>query len=98
MEIQSGKGSSIDVIINYNGNNSAFVNGGPVYIDPTSHPILQTTEGPIPASTTRIVAHELGHAIVGTRDDGSKRMNNVNLNENPIVTALDPPEPARIRY
>jgi Zn-dependent peptidase ImmA (M78 family) len=36
-------------------------------------------------STGRILAHELGHAVMGTCDCGPGRMRNIILNENPIA-------------
>lgn len=39
-------------------------------------------------SITRIVAHELGHAVMGADDDGPRNMKNVNGNENPIMRQL----------
>src|SRR5438552_9130209 len=37
-------------------------------IDPSDHPMIETTAGRKPASTTRIMAHELGHLATGIRD------------------------------
>jgi len=48
------------------------------------------------ASLTRVLAHEFGHAVFGTPDDGPKHMHNVNLNENPIMEALG--EGTRMSY
>ncbi len=39
-------------------------------------------------SLQRIIAHELGHAAMGTSDDGPMRMNNVNKHENVIMREL----------
>jgi uncharacterized protein RhaS with RHS repeats len=72
--------------------------GPDIWIDPNSHPTIQTTAGPQAASTRRIISHELGHAVTGTGDDGPNDMNNVNQNENPIVGHLPIPEPARTQY
>ena len=52
------------------------------------NPSIQTDCGNKPASTTRILAHELGH-LTGTKDDGPRRMNNVNTWENPIMNPLE---------
>jgi RHS repeat-associated protein len=65
--------------------------GPNINIDPTYHPEIQTSQGPQNASTLRIIAHELGHAVTGTHDDGPGRMNNVNANENPIATQSGEP-------
>jgi hypothetical protein len=43
--------------------------------------------GDYPAYLERAIAHELGHTL-GTDDDGPGKMNNVNLNENPISSEL----------
>ncbi len=58
------------------------------YVNPTFHPTMNTDAGPQVASTTRILAHELGH-FTGTRDDGPGRMNNINTWENPIMRPLE---------
>jgi hypothetical protein len=70
--------------------------GPNVHVDPQFHPIIQTTKGPQPASTARIIGHELGHAVTGTKDDGPDHMNNVKQNENPIAKSMG--EPARTKY
>lgn len=69
---------------------------GQVNVDPSSHPVIETTAGPQAASTERIIAHEVGHFVTGTRDAGPGRMDNVRQNENPIVRELG--EPERTRY
>jgi putative transposase len=62
----------------------------------TFHPLIASTQGVIPASTARVAAHELGHSIMGTDDDGPGRMNNVRQNENAIMRPLG--EPERTQY
>ena len=74
----------------------AYPNGNTIYVDPNFHPIIDTTVGYIRASTQRIMAHELGHAVFGTRDKGPNNMNNVIQNENPIMNELG--QPSRTRY
>jgi hypothetical protein len=74
----------------------AYPGGNAVYIDPSFHPVIQTTSGPIPATTQRIIAHELGHAVFSMADTGPGRMINVNINENPIMNSLG--QPSRTRY
>jgi RHS repeat-associated protein len=49
---------------------------------------INTDQGPLRPSLTRIVAHELGHAVMGYSDDGPGRMNTVNKVENPIMLQL----------
>jgi len=66
----------------------AYQLGKDVYIEPTFHPIIQTDKGQKPATTTRILAHELGH-LTGTGDDGPGRMNNINAWENPIMYPVE---------
>ena len=48
-----------------------------------------------PASTIRILAHELGHQT-GVLDDGPEKMNNINIWENPIMSEIDGKE--RVSY
>jgi RHS repeat-associated protein len=83
--------------LNSGGNNSADLGGPNVYVDPCSHPLIHTTMGIQPASTARIIAHELGHAVTGVGDTGPGNMDNVILNENPIATQLGEPY-SRTRY
>ena len=60
-------------------------------IDPEYHPMIETTAGRKPASTIRIVAHEMGHLATGIRDRGPGRMDNVNANETPVMLELGYP-------
>ncbi|MFA5162846.1 MAG: RHS repeat-associated core domain-containing protein [Elusimicrobiales bacterium] len=57
---------------------------------------IETSSGPRIPSLTGIVAHELGHAVTGTRDTGINMMDNVSQNENPIIQELG--FSARIKY
>jgi RHS repeat-associated protein len=66
----------------------AYQLGRDVFVDPCFQPMIQTDKGLKPASTTRILAHELGH-LTGIKDDGPGRMNNVNTWENPIMHPLE---------
>jgi hypothetical protein len=85
-------GRVIDVRLNNRGNLSAPTPGDYVNIDPSAHPKIQVQRqflffrwnGMQAASTRRIVAHELGHAVFGTPDAG---LQNVLLNENAIVNS-----------
>ena len=62
-----------------------------IYVDPDFHPNIETIKGKIPASTERILAHEMQHAI-GTHDE----METIQKGENPVAVELG--EPPRIRY
>ncbi len=57
---------------------------------------IETQWGTIFATLDRKIAHELGHAVTGTRDSGPANMDNVNQNENPIMEELG--EAKRIEY
>ena len=87
-------GYEVDIVLGDFG--MAYVNDGVIAIDPDFHPITETTGGLIRASTLRVLAHELGHKIMGDLDDGLKHLNNTKRNENPIMNNLG--EPARTRY
>lgn len=89
-------GRVVDVRLNNRGNLSAPTPGNHVNIDPSAHPVIQVRRqflffhwnGTQAASTTRIIAHELGHAVFGTPDAG---LQNVLLNENAIVNSYSSP-------
>ena len=59
-----------------------------VVIDPDWHPEVATTAGRKSASTERILAHEMGHAATNLGDTGPGRMDNVIVNETPVVLEL----------
>ncbi|MFH1653534.1 MAG: RHS repeat-associated core domain-containing protein, partial [Pseudomonadota bacterium] len=72
--------------------------GNHVYVNPNSTNIQMHTDcGTKTASTTRILAHELGH-LTGTADDGPNRINNVNTWENPIMQPLEGYNRTRYQY
>jgi uncharacterized protein RhaS with RHS repeats len=77
-------------------NVGASPSAGVAFIDPAFAPPTATTAGAIPATTERVVAHELGHSVMEADDDGPNRMNNINQNENPVMRELK--EPDRTRY
>ena len=77
--------------------NSA-VGGSPAVVNAEHSYGIHTTAGDREVSLLRSVAHEIGHAISGIRDSGPNNMDNINANENPIVTHLQNPEPARTSY
>jgi RHS repeat-associated protein len=81
-------GSPKIIHLNSSGTLNAEVSGRNINIDPCAHPTISTTSGNQAATTERIIAHELGHAVTGTRDEGPQMMDNVNQNENPITTQL----------
>lgn len=58
-----------------------------VFIEPNECVKLPTTQGMEFPSLAVELGHELGHSQ-GVHDDGTDRMNNVNLNENPIRAGL----------
>ena len=68
-----------------------------VYISFTSHPLIPTDWGMIVRSSLlRTITHELAHSVTGTPDSGKGRMDNVNANENPIMSELGYPK--RTKY
>jgi RHS repeat-associated protein len=69
---------------------------GVLFINPNANVWIQTSNGKIVATLSRMIAHELGHSLMGDHDDGKCRMNNINKNENPIMNALG--QPSRISY
>ena len=64
-----------------------------INFDPNFDINIPTTDksGTSPATPEGILAHELGHAVTGTLDDGPNNMNNVNQNENPVRQGLGLP-------
>ena len=73
--------------INYDGDHRR--SGNWITVDPTNHPLIFTNKGLLPASTTRILAHELGH-LTGVKDKGTfQQMENVRGWENPIMEELE---------
>jgi RHS repeat-associated protein len=68
--------------------------GNDVYLDPDFHPLMVACDKTrkdfwfVQPSTTRMLAHELGH-LTGIRDTGPGRMDNVNLLENPIMYPIE---------
>ncbi|WP_250624910.1 RHS repeat-associated core domain-containing protein [Pinirhizobacter soli] len=66
------------------------------WFDPTAKPLMNTTLGLQPASLEAQMAHELGHLSTKVRDIGPGRMDNINMNENPVRKALG--EPLRVTY
>ncbi|HET9638332.1 MAG TPA: RHS repeat-associated core domain-containing protein [Allosphingosinicella sp.] len=65
---------------------------GEMRIDPNFKPVIQTSDGLQVAATEQVVAHELGHGVMGDLDDGPGQMNNINKNENPVASSLGLPE------
>lgn len=83
-----GSSQTYNLTVNTLGNH--FQSGNMVTVDPGDHPFIYTSNGFEAASTTRILAHEMGH-LTGMLDDGLNSMNNVNLFENPIMQQLGAP-------
>jgi RHS repeat-associated protein len=67
-----------------------------IVVDPNFHPNIETTKGIEPASTERILGHEMGHAATGASDRGPGPGINAILNENPIAIELG--QNPRIKY
>ncbi|WP_277344587.1 RHS repeat-associated core domain-containing protein, partial [Metapseudomonas otitidis] len=88
------------LITSKDSHNSAWYEGKTrtIRIDPNFNPMTNTTQGDQPASTTTIMAHEVGHAATKTWDDGAGQMNNVNANENPVRRELGLPERTSYEY
>jgi Flp pilus assembly pilin Flp len=91
-QMQAAIEGGTPLTININSTGGLSATGSVIQIDPSSHPVIQTTAGPLPATTLRILAHEIGHAAMGERDDGANNLNNVIANENPVMSALGEPE------
>jgi RHS repeat-associated protein len=91
--IAAHEGMIVDIILNQTGWNQA---------PPTKPGIVKIGAPPnrsIPVMTPdgerwarcsyeRAIAHGLGHAVAGTMDDGENSMNNIRINENPIIIEL----------
>nr|WP_256473648.1 RHS repeat-associated core domain-containing protein [Aliidiomarina quisquiliarum] len=60
----------LKIIVNSQGANAAYLNGNVLSIDLSSQAIFidQNTMKPFVASTTRILTHEMGHALLGLHD------------------------------
>jgi RHS repeat-associated protein len=69
---------------------------GVLFINPNANVWIQTSNEKIVATISRMIAHELGHSLMGDHDDGKCSMNNINKNENPIMKALG--QPLRTAY
>ncbi len=67
------------------------------------HPEIYTVGGKIHASSLRILAHELGHSVFGLPDidspiSGGRKMLNIDVSENNIMTQLAGPGAERTSY
>ncbi|RUO18028.1 hypothetical protein CWE08_12050 [Aliidiomarina iranensis] len=60
----------LKIIVNSQGSNAAYLKGNVLSIDLSSQVTLidQNTMEPFVAATTRILTHELGHALLGLHD------------------------------
>jgi hypothetical protein len=59
-----------------------------IALDPFAYREVATLAGWKQASLERLLAHEMGHAATNVHDSGPGKMDNVNLNENPVVREL----------
>lgn len=83
-------------INDYGGDGAPAPLSGSISINMDANVYIPVQGGRAKASLARILAHELGHSLMGDGDDGPCRMNNVNKNENPVATALG--QPLRTAY
>jgi RHS repeat-associated protein len=90
------RGKPVDVKVNSKGIQNSIRGTTRVNIDPNNRPEVQTTQGPQTMSNEALIAHEVGHNVMGARDQGPNRMDNVRQNENPVRRALG--EPERTKY
>ncbi len=92
LKLAKGRSSPLEVRINYRGDFYYDPRGDFITVDPTRTVELLVWKGWRPgfepASMQRILAHEFGHALTGVRDVGFLRLDNVRLNENPIINEL----------
>lgn len=72
-----------------------YANHG-AWFDASARPLVNTSEGLQPATLEDQMAHELGHLATGVRDTGPDKMDNINLNENPVRRSLS--HPKRVTY
>lgn len=81
---QIRKGITVDIRHNSRGLNEGYFGTGEVYLDyiAAQDYIALTPVGITGIPTDALLAHELGHAVLGHRDDGPQRMNNINIVEN----------------
>jgi RHS repeat-associated protein len=86
-----GSPKIINIVDSNSADSGSYIPRLDMSINPDWHPNVATSEGIVPASTTRMVAHELGHIVTGIYDDGVGNMNNVIANENPIMNYLGGP-------
>lgn len=90
--LAKGRSSPLEMRINYRGDFYYDPRGDFITVDPTKTVDVLVWKGwrpgYEPASMQRILAHELGHALTGVRDVGFLWLDNVRLNENPIVREL----------
>jgi hypothetical protein len=93
--------SKKDFIVDFMVRNNAFayVDSDRVYVHPDCHHNIDTADGSITMNTRRMIAHEMGHAIMSAPVENFQReyrMINIRENENPIMEFFG--EPQRLRY
>lgn len=91
----SDYGSALAAVNLNNGLRSIYIASN--IVDNNGKCCYDSAVGSVPATLTRMLAHEAGH-LTGTKDDGPNEMNNVNTWENPIMNSVDPKSPNRTKY
>jgi DNA polymerase III psi subunit len=76
------------IVLSTKSHNHGNIRLGVVHININQNSITETDKGRRPSTPLGSLAHELGHVVFGTLDDGPNRMNNVKLNENPVRLQL----------
>ncbi len=88
MDIVEGSSETFTIAMRLKGQNEYDPKTRTIYINPNADVKMMTQDGVRTISTTRMIAHELGHAA-GALDDGKDSMNNVEMWENPVMTPID---------
>lgn len=88
----------LDIRHNVFGFNIGYAKTGEIYLDYDAAKtyVTSTPLGTATVPTDAILVHEMGHAVLGIKDDGSGKMNNVNSVENPY--RIEVGLPVRLTY
>ncbi|MCT8330899.1 RHS repeat domain-containing protein [Albidovulum sediminis] len=88
----------LDIRHNVFGFNIGCAKTGEIYLDYDAAKtyVTSTPLGTATVPTDAILVHEMGHAVLGIKDDGSGKMNNVNSVENPC--RIEVGLPVRLTY